>query len=236
HDPNRALLSVYVHLPFCESLCYFCACNKIITRDHGRTAQYLDYVEKEMNLTSRYLGSDRRTAQLHLGGGTPTFLSAEELTRLMYALRSHFEFTPDAELGIEIDPRTVNHDTLAMLADLGFNRSSFGVQDFNPDVQAAVNRIQPLEMVERALDASRAAGFQSVNMDLIYGLPKQTYATFDRTLDEVLRLSPDRIALYNYAHLPTRFKAQRLILAKDLPSAEERLQIFLNATRRLLEG
>jgi len=229
-------LSVYVHLPFCEKLCYFCACNKIITQDHGRSAEYLDYLEKEMALVGGHLGPDRKTAQLHLGGGTPTFLSAAELTRLMDGLRRHFEFTPDAELGVEIDPRTVNDATLAMLAGLGFNRTSFGIQDFDPAVQAAVNRIQPLDMVERALQASRNAGFQSVNTDLIYGLPKQSVASFDRTLDEVLRLSPDRIALYNYAHLPSRFKAQRLIHAADLPSAEERLQIFLLSTRRLLQA
>lgn len=229
-------LSVYVHLPFCESLCYFCACNKVITQDHGRSAQYLDYLDKEMALVSKHLGPDRGTAQLHLGGGTPTFLSASELTGLMASLRRHFEFSPDAELGVEIDPRTVNEATLSMLAGLGFNRTSFGVQDFDPAVQAAVNRIQPLEMVEKALNASRNAGFQSVNTDLIYGLPKQSLSSFDRTLDQVIRLSPDRIALYNYAHLPSRFKAQRLISASDLPSAEERLQIFLMSTRRLLEA
>ncbi|MFW7341101.1 oxygen-independent coproporphyrinogen III oxidase [Pollutimonas sp. H1-120] len=229
-------LSVYVHLPFCESLCYFCACNKVITQDHGRSAQYLDYLDKEMDLVAGRLGPDRKTTQLHLGGGTPTFLTAAELTRLMASLRRHFEFTPDAELGVEIDPRTVSEATLSMLAGLGFNRTSFGVQDFDPDVQAAVNRIQPLEMVEKALNASRNAGFQSVNTDLIYGLPKQTLSSFDRTLDQVIRLSPDRIALYNYAHLPSRFKAQRLISAGDLPSAEERLQIFLMSTRRLLEA
>ncbi|AEC19166.1 coproporphyrinogen III oxidase [Pusillimonas sp. T7-7] len=233
---NNPLLSVYVHLPFCESLCYFCACNKIITQDHGRSAEYLRYLDKEMELVAGSLGSDRKTGQLHLGGGTPTFLSSAELTQLMDSLRRHFEFTSDAELGVEIDPRTVNDKTLNMLSGLGFNRTSFGVQDFDPDVQAAVNRIQPLAMVEAALNASRQAGFESVNIDLIYGLPKQTLASFNHTLDKVLHLSPDRIALYNYAHLPSRFKAQRLIKAEDLPSAEERLQIFLMSIRRLLEA
>ncbi len=229
-------LSVYVHLPFCESLCYFCGCNKIITQDHSRAAEYLRYLDKEIALTAQHLGPDRKTEQLHLGGGTPTFLSAAELTQLMESLRAHFDFAPDAELGVEIDPRTVTDATLSMLAGLGFNRTSFGVQDFDPAVQAAVNRIQPLEMVEKALFASRSAGFQSVNVDLIYGLPKQSLASFNRTLDQVIRLSPDRIALYNYAHLPSRFKAQRLIVASDLPSAEDRLQIFLMSTRRLLEA
>ncbi|NYT65971.1 oxygen-independent coproporphyrinogen III oxidase [Alcaligenaceae bacterium] len=229
-------LSVYVHLPFCESLCYFCACNKIITQDHSRSAEYLRYLDKEMDLLTPHLETDRRTEQLHLGGGTPTFLSHAELTQLMDSLRRHFNFTPDAELGVEIDPRTVSSDTLSLLATLGFNRTSFGVQDFDPAVQAAVNRIQPLDMVEKALSDSRDAGFGSVNIDLIYGLPKQTLSSFDRTLDQVIRLSPDRIALYNYAHLPSRFKAQRLIIAADLPTAEERLQIFLMSTRRLLEA
>lgn len=234
--PVNPRLSVYVHLPFCQSLCYFCACNKVITQDHSRSAQYLDYLDKEMSLVARHLGPDRRAGQLHLGGGTPTFLSFDELSRLKASLDEHFFFEPDAELGVEIDPRTVTAKTLAHLAGLGFNRTSFGVQDFDPDVQAAVNRIQPLSMVEQALAASRDSGFESVNMDLIYGLPRQTLDSFNRTLDHVIRLSPDRIALYNYAHLPSRFKAQRLINAADLPSAEERLQIFLMSTRRLLDA
>ncbi len=229
-------LSVYFHLPFCKSLCYFCGCNKIITQDYSRSRQYIEYVLKEMELTVPHLGKDRRTVQLHLGGGTPTFMSNDELSMLMDATRRHFEFTPDAELGVEIDPRTVNEQTLSFLAGLGFNRCSFGVQDFDPAVQAAVNRIQPLEMVERAVQASRDTGFQSVNADLIYGLPKQTLESFERTIDEIIRVSPDRIALYNYAHLPSRFKAQRMVKAEDLPSAETRLQIFLLSTRRLLEA
>src|SRR5690606_33365695 len=165
-----------------------------------------------------------------------TFLTMEELGTLMRALRRHFDFAPDAELGVEIDPRTVTHATLDGLGDLGFNRTSFGVQDFDPEVQAAVNRIQPLEMVEQALEASRRAGFRSINMDLIYGLPRQTLASFARTLDEVLRLSPDRIALYNSAHLPSRSKAQRLIREQDLPTLATRLQIFMMSARRLLEA
>ncbi|NMM37645.1 MAG: oxygen-independent coproporphyrinogen III oxidase [Glaciimonas sp.] len=233
---NNPPLSIYVHIPFCESLCYFCACNKIITKEHGRAAEYLRYLDKEMALVAARIGCDRQTAQLHFGGGTPTFLSPDELRQLMQMLRSHFNFLPDAELGIEIDPRTVSDDTMALLGELGFNRTSFGVQDFDPAVQQAVNRIQPREMVEKAVSASRKAGFVSVNADLIYGLPKQSLASFDRTLDSIIELSPDRIALYNYAHLPSRFKAQRLIVDSDLPSAEERLQIFLLSMRRLLEA
>ena len=229
-------LSVYLHLPFCESLCYFCACNKIITQDHGRVTEYLRYLDKEMAMVASHLGPDRRTVQLHLGGGTPTFFNAGELRQLMDMVRKHFTFTPDAELGVEIDPRTVSEDTLAMLAELGFNRNSFGVQDFDPEVQKAVNRIQPFDMVERAVAASRSSNFQSTNADLIYGLPKQTLESFSRTLDSLIKVSPDRIALYNYAHVPSRFKAQRLIVAEDLPSAEDRLQIFMMSTRRLLEA
>lgn len=236
-DPGKnPPLSIYIHVPFCESLCYFCACNKIITKDHSRTTEYLRYLAKEMDLVVARIGPDRRTAQLHFGGGTPTFLSADELRELMAMIRSHFDILPDAELGIEIDPRTVSDDTLALLAELGFNRTSFGVQDFDPDVQQAVNRIQPYEMVEKAVTASRKAGFQSINADLIYGLPKQSMTSFNRTLDKVIELSPDRIALYNYAHLPSRFKAQRQIIESDLPSAEERLQIFLMSVRRLLDA
>ena len=229
-------LSIYVHLPFCESLCYFCACNKIITKDHGRAVEYLNYLDKEMALVAARIGGDRKAIQLHLGGGTPTFFTSDELRPLMTMLRSHFDFVPDAELGVEIDPRTVKGGTLAMLAELGFNRNSFGVQDFDPAVQQAVNRIQPLEMVEQAVAESRAANFQSINADLIYGLPKQTLESFSRTLDSLIRVAPDRIALYNYAHLPSRFKAQRQIIETELPSAEERLQIFLMSMQRLLDA
>ncbi len=233
---NNPPLSIYVHLPFCESLCHFCACNKIITKDHGRVTEYLRYLDKEMALVAAHIGGNRQAVQLHLGGGTPTFFNADELHQLMTLLRSHFEFTPDAELGVEIDPRTVKSGTLAMLASLGFNRNSFGVQDFDPSVQQAVNRIQPLEMVEKAVLESREAKFQSINADLIYGLPKQTLESFSQTLDSLICVSPDRIALYNYAHLPSRFKAQRLIVESDLPSAEARLQIFLMSMRRLLDA
>ena len=229
-------LSIYVHLPFCESLCYFCGCNKIVTKDRTRTAEYLRYLAKEMALVAQHIGPDRRASQLHFGGGTPTFLTPDELRELMDMLRSHFNFLPDAELGIEIDPRTVNDDTMAMLAGLGFNRTSFGVQDFDAAVQQSVNRIQPYEMVEKAVTASRKSGFESINADLIYGLPKQSMASFDRTLDRVIELAPERIALYNYAHLPSRFRAQRLIVEAELPSAEERLQIFLMSVHRLLDA
>ncbi|MBC3884762.1 oxygen-independent coproporphyrinogen III oxidase [Undibacterium griseum] len=233
---NNPPLSVYIHLPFCESLCYFCACNKIITKDHSRTTEYLRYLEKEMEMVAAHLGPDRQTVQLHLGGGTPTFFNSDELGQLMAMVRRHFTFTADAELGVEIDPRTVRPETLQSLAALGFNRNSFGVQDFDPAVQQAVNRIQPFSMVEAAVKQSRATHFESINADLIYGLPKQNLESFGRTLDSLIALAPDRIALYNYAHLPSRFKAQRQIIEADLPSAEDRLQIFMMSTRRLLDA
>ncbi|MFZ6755712.1 oxygen-independent coproporphyrinogen III oxidase [Undibacterium sp. Ji50W] len=230
---SKPPLSLYIHIPFCASLCYYCACNKVITKDHGRSAKYLEYLEKELKLVTAHLHDREVLSQLHLGGGTPTFLSHEELRHLMQMLRAHFDFSDDAEISIEIDPRTVDAATLQLLADLGFNRTSLGVQDFNPDVQKAIHRLQTFELVDNTVQASRAAGFQSINFDLIYGLPKQNLGSFSETLDQVIALSPDRIALYNYAHLPTRFKPQRRIAEADLPSAEQRLQIFLMSLRRL---
>lgn len=232
--PNKPPLSLYIHIPFCASLCYYCACNKVITKDHGRSAKYLDYLEKELKLVSANLFGREVLSQLHLGGGTPTFLSHAELRHLMELLHRHFDFSDDAEISIEIDPRTVTQETLSLLAELGFNRTSLGVQDFDEHVQKAVHRIQPFDMVSRTVHDSRAAGFHSINFDLIYGLPKQNLDSFTATLDRVVQLSPDRIALYNYAHLPTRFKSQRRILETDLPSAEQRLQIFMMSMRRLL--
>lgn len=231
---NKPPLSLYIHIPFCASLCYYCACNKVITKDHGRSAKYLEYLAKELKLVTGHLHARETLSQLHLGGGTPTFLSHAELRQLMHLLREHFDFTADAEISIEIDPRTVTTETLQLLAELGFNRTSLGVQDFNAEVQKAVHRIQPYEMVASTVADSRACGFQSINFDLIYGLPKQNLESFSQTLDQVIALSPARIALYNYAHLPTRFKPQRRIAEADLPSAEQRLQIFLMSIRRLL--
>lgn len=231
---DKPPLSLYIHIPFCASLCYYCACNKVITKDHGRSAKYLEYLAKELRLVTAHLGGRETLSQLHLGGGTPTFLSHAELRQLMQLLRQYFDFSDDAEISIEIDPRTVTTETLHVLADLGFNRTSLGVQDFNAEVQKAVHRIQPYEMVAQTVADSRHCGFQSINFDLIYGLPKQNLESFSQTLDQVIALAPARIALYNYAHLPTRFKPQRRIAEADLPSAEQRLQIFLMSIRRLL--
>ena len=227
-------LSLYVHIPFCESLCYYCACNKIITKHHERGADYLRYLEREVELNIAHLGQGQAVSQLHLGGGSPTFLSDIELAQLMSMLRRNFSFTPGGEYSVEIDPRTVSRERLAALAAQGFNRLSFGVQDFEPAVQKAVHRIQPAEQVFDLVGASRELGFESVNVDLIYGLPMQTPDTFERTLAQVVTLRPDRIALYAYAHLPERFKPQRRIHAPDLPSAAAKLVMLSSAMRILM--
>jgi oxygen-independent coproporphyrinogen-3 oxidase len=229
-------LSLYVHIPFCESLCYYCACNKIITKHKDRAATYLRYLTKEVILHTQHLGLGQSVSQLHLGGGTPTFMSDAELRQLMTMLRAHFAFVPGGEYSIEVDPRTVDEERLAVLAELGFNRLSFGVQDFDPAVQKAVHRIQPAEQVFQLVDASRRLGFESVNVDLIYGLPMQTTASFDRTLEQIKSLRPDRIALYAYAHLPDRFKPQRRIHAEDLPLGGTKVAMLSRSLDALTEA
>ena len=230
-------LSLYFHIPFCNTICYYCACNKIITKDHGRSAKYLRYLARELALQSSYLeGGDQEVAQLHWGGGTPTFLSHDEMRQLMAATRRHFGLIDGGEYSIEVDPRKVDRATVELLAELGFNRMSVGVQDFDEQVQRAVNRIQSEEETRAVIDAARAAGFRSVSVDLIYGLPRQTVIGFNRTLDRVIEASPDRLSIYNYAHLPSLFKPQRRILESDMPSAEQRLQILALAIRRMSEA
>ncbi len=219
-------LSVYVHIPFCESLCYYCACNKIITKHHDRADVYLRYLNREIELHTAHCGVGQVVSQIHLGGGTPTFLSDEGLRDLMGMLRANFTLVPGGEYSIEVDPRTVDADRLALLHELGFNRLSFGVQDFDPEVQKAVHRIQPTEQVFSLVASARAIGFDSINVDLIYGLPKQTPDSFDRTLAQVAELRPDRIALYAYAHLPERFKPQRRIVWADLPMASAKVSML----------
>jgi oxygen-independent coproporphyrinogen-3 oxidase len=227
-------LSLYVHIPFCESLCYYCACNKIITKHHARGAEYLHYLGREVDLNMAHLGQGQMVSQLHLGGGSPTFLSDAELAQLMAMLRRNFQFARGGEYSVEIDPRTVTRERLAHLAEQGFNRLSFGVQDFEPAVQKAVHRIQPAEQVFDLVAASRELGFESVNVDLIYGLPMQTPETFERTLAHITQLRPDRIALYAYAHLPERFKPQRRIHTQDLPPAASKLVMLSSAMRVLM--
>jgi oxygen-independent coproporphyrinogen-3 oxidase len=220
---RAAPLSVYVHIPFCESLCYYCACNKIITKHHERAAPYLDALEREIALVAERIGPARTVSQLHFGGGSPTFLSDAEIARLMGALRRDFPLAADAEVSIEVDPRTVTTERLAHLRAQGFNRVSFGVQDFDADVQKAVHRVQSFEMVRDLIHDARAMGFASINADLIYGLPRQTPESFARTIAQMAELRPDRIALYAYAHLPQRFKPQRRIAVADLPAAGDRV-------------
>ncbi|MDH4173752.1 MAG: oxygen-independent coproporphyrinogen III oxidase [Betaproteobacteria bacterium] len=226
-------LSLYVHLPFCDTLCHYCACNKVVTRDHAKSAKYIKYLEKELALLDPSLGAARQIGQMHWGGGTPTFLAREEMGALVAAIDRHFQRAPDCESAIEVDPRRASPGTLEYLAGLGFNRVSLGVQDFDAEVQKAVHRIQSEEETRRVVGEARASGFRSLNIDLIYGLPKQTLDGFNRTLDQVIALDPDRIALYSYAHLPSVFMPQRRIAAADLPSAEAKLQILSLAIGRL---
>ena len=234
-DPVPRPLSLYVHIPFCHSLCYYCACNKIITRHPHKAEVYLHYLERELALQGELFDTDRPLRQLHLGGGTPTFMNDRQLWRLMQAIGNRFSpaQVDEREYSVEIDPRAVGNDTMHLLGGVGFNRMSIGVQDFNPEVQAAVNRIQPADLVHRVIERGRQAGMDSLSLDLIYGLPYQTVATFDATLDEVLRIRPDRLSVYNYAHLPERVKAQKLIAAETLPSPEQKLAIFEHTVERL---
>ncbi|MDD5247847.1 MAG: oxygen-independent coproporphyrinogen III oxidase [Rhodocyclaceae bacterium] len=229
-------LSLYFHIPFCNTICYYCACNKIITKDHGRSAKYIKYLGKELAMQAAALDGSHDVVQLHWGGGTPTFLSHDEMRRLMDLTQQHFRLLPGGEYSIEIDPRKVGRDTVKLLADLGFNRMSVGVQDFEPEVQQAVNRVQTLEETRVVIDAAREFGFKSVSVDLIYGLPKQNVIRFNHTLDEVIKLSPDRLSIYNYAHLPNLAKPQRRISEAELPTPDAKLQILQTAIRRLTDA
>lgn len=229
-------LSLYVHIPFCESLCFYCACNKIVTKRHERSTEYLRYLSREIDLHVDHMGAGQTITQLHLGGGSPTFFTDEELSELMAMLRRSFVLEPGGEYSIEVDPRTVNQARLEHLSKLGFNRLSFGVQDFDSEVQKAVHRVQPAEQVFDLVAESRALQFDSVNVDLIYGLPKQTPESFQRTLQQITQLRPDRIALYAYAHLPERFKPQRRISASELPNAQAKVAMLANAMSTLLSA
>jgi oxygen-independent coproporphyrinogen III oxidase len=226
-------LSLYVHLPFCENVCYYCACNKVVTRDYARSAKYIKYLEKELALLAPQVGEARAIQSMHWGGGTPTFLTRDEMSALMRAVESTFTRERKAEYSIEVDPRAAEPGRMAFLAGLGFERASLGVQDFDPGVQKAVHRLQSIETTRRVMNEARESGFRSLNLDLIYGLPKQTLDSFNRTIDEVLLLGPERIALYNYAHLPKLFKPQRRIAGSELPSAEQKLQLMTLAIGRL---
>ena len=231
-------LSLYFHLPFCPNICYYCGCNKIITKDHGRSAKYIKYLAKEMAMVCTAMSAQSKipVTQLHWGGGTPTFLSHEEMIELMRHTREYFDLLPGGEYSIEIDPRRVMEADIALLAKLGFNRISLGVQDFNLEVQQAVHRVQTIEETQAVIDWSRKYGFKSRSVDLIYGLPKQTPETYRETVDAVLKMCPDRLSVYNYAHLPHVFKPQRRIAEVDLPGAADKLKILSNTIDRLGEG
>ena len=231
-------LSLYVHIPFCHALCYYCGCNKIVTHNQARVQQYLKNLYREIDMQAELFDRERKVEQLHFGGGTPTYLDDEQLTALMQKLRDSFTFdeSEQHEFSIEVDPRTVDAAAIKRLTELGFNRLSLGIQDFDPQVQEAVNRIQSPDEVQQLVSASRDSGFKSISFDLIYGLPHQSAHSFDKTLDLVIAMQPDRIAVYNYAHLPERFKGQRMIDAADIPSPETKLEILHRTIDKLGEA
>jgi oxygen-independent coproporphyrinogen-3 oxidase len=228
-------LSLYLHIPFCDTVCYYCACNKIVTKNRAKAATYLGYLKREVEMQGMLFAGMNEVEQLHFGGGTPTYLSDEQMIELMVHLRRWFRFAPDdaGEYSIEVDPRTVSPERVHTLRRQGFNRISLGVQDFDPQVQLAVNRVQPEAETRAIIDAARSAGFRSVSIDLIYGLPRQTPATMAQTVDKVIAASPDRIAVYHYAHMPHLFKPQRRINEADMPSSEDKLAMLSLCIERL---
>jgi oxygen-independent coproporphyrinogen-3 oxidase len=237
-DPCPAPLSLYVHIPFCATVCHYCACTKVITANRARAVEYLAFLEAEIDRQAPLFDPDREVLQLHLGGGSPTYLTTGQIATLLRRLQARFPFAPGERLeaALEIDPRTVGRADLGALRDLGFNRVSFGVQDIDPLVQRAVNRVQPLELTRATLEAARAAGYGSISVDLIYGLPLQSTESFSRTLDAVIAMAPDRISVFNYAHLPHLFKGQRRMRAEDLPAPEVKLEILGMTCARLTDA
>lgn len=231
-------LSLYVHIPFCDTVCYYCGCNKIVTKNKKHASPYLDYLEREIQMVADKLDTHRRVIQLHWGGGTPTFLADTEQRRLSQHLRALFQFADDddGEFSIEIDPRTVTPKSIANLREMGFNRLSFGIQDFDNDVQVAVNRIQSEDETRLAIEEGRRQGFHSISVDLIYGLPLQTAKSFTKTIDKIIDLSPDRIAVFNYAHLPHIFKVQKQIDEAQLPPPQEKLDLLELSINRLMDA
>lgn len=219
-------LSLYIHLPFCETLCWFCGCTTVITADYSKSSEYINYLGREMTRISSLLPKDRKVIQLHLGGGTPTFCKPDCLRLLGELIHQHFSLAADIEAAVEVDPRRLTRDHIVTLREIGFNRASIGVQDNHPDVQKAVHRIQPLEITTQAVEWIRESGFSSLNIDLIYGLPYQTPITFSRTLDEILKLLPDRLAIFSYAHVPWMKPAQKIVASRTLPTPEVKFQIL----------
>ena len=231
-------LSLYVHLPFCKELCYYCACNKKVTRNTQLAAVYLQQLQKEIEMQGKLFDRDRQVIQLHFGGGTPTYYDDSQLGQIVEQLSANFLLSrsDSREFSIEIDPRTVDEDRVAHLADIGFNRVSMGIQDFDPAVQKAVNRVQDEAKTLRLIEAARESGFNSVSVDLIYGLPLQTAKSFEKTIDSVLTVRPDRLSVYNYAHLPHLFRAQRMISSEEVPVPEVRLQLLASTISKLVDA
>lgn len=227
-DPIPAPLSLYLHIPFCDTICYYCGCSKVITKDKTKAAHYIQLLKHEIKLQGALFAKDRIVSQIHWGGGTPTFLNDREIYEIIECIRENFNVPADneVEFGVEVDPRTVDQQRLKNLNNLGFNRISFGVQDFDRDVQQSVNRVQSTQQIKQHILDARKLNYQSINIDLMYGLPKQSVKSFSKTLDTTIELNPDRIAIYNYAHLPEMFKPQRRINEDELPSAEEKLNIL----------
>ena len=237
-EPSRSPLSLYFHVPFCAHLCYYCACNKIVTKQYDKGTEYVELLGEEMRLRALMIDQSRPVTQLHFGGGTPTFLSEENLEKLFSRIHDLFNLVTDGsqDFSIEIDPREVSRTKLEVLHKLGFNRVSLGIQDFDAEVQKAIHRIQPLDLVESVVGDVRELGFNSINFDLIYGLPKQTLEGFEKTLKQVIELSPDRISVFNYAHLPQRFAPQRRILDEDLPTPDQKLALLKLSIDTLTEA
>ncbi len=225
---NRAArdLSLYFHIPFCESLCWFCGCTTVITTNHDKGGDYIDYLEREVAKMAPRLHPERKVVQLHFGGGSPTFLRPEEIRRLATIIHQYFTFSPAIEASVEVDPRRLTREHLVALRELGCNRASMGVQDFNPQVQEAIHRIQPRAMTQQAMDWMRELGFESINFDLIYGLPHQTSESISETLETVLAMQPDRISVFSYAHVPWIKPAQKILEQKILPSPEAKLEML----------
>ncbi|OCG03151.1 oxygen-independent coproporphyrinogen III oxidase [Gilliamella sp. wkB112] len=232
--PERPL-ALYIHIPFCHKLCYFCGCNKLVTRQTHKVTKYLDILDIEIAQRAK-LFTNRTITQMHWGGGTPTFLTNDEISRLITSLKQHFNFADNAELSIEIDPREITPQTIDHLANVGFNRLSMGIQDFNHEIQNLINREQDENLVRSLIEQARKNNFQSISLDLIYGLPKQTVTSFTETLNKVIDISPDRLSVFNYAHLPNRFAAQRKIKDNDLPNANQKLQILQTSIEKLTQS
>jgi oxygen-independent coproporphyrinogen-3 oxidase len=230
------VLSLYFHIPFCDTLCYFCGCNMLVTHNRATIRKYLDYLKREVEMVCEFLSSGRKVTQLHWGGGTPSYLNPDEIKELGDFINERVEFVDDPEVGVEIDPRGLTYEHMKAFREVGFNRISMGVQDFDPRVQKAVNRIQPEEITRQAIDWARELGFKSINLDLIYGLPFQTVESFEKTLDKVIELSPERLAVFNFAYVPWLKPHQRIIKKEDLPTPDVKLKILKMTIEKLTKA